>query len=129
MQQVEKTGMPCLDANPGMRRKITATHGWMPASGYGPYCTIPISSGIDSAFLRPCGLPSFTGARDEVKRLAEEYEARAAALAARALKERLDLSIEIRSMNGEQLIRPYRVRLCLCLDKPNGSSTCVGAAS
>lgn len=120
MQQVETTDTPCLDANSGISRKSTVTHGWMPASGYGPYCTIPISSGIDSSLLMPCGLPSFIGARHEVKRLAEEYAARAVELAARARLERLDLSMQIRGMDGQQLLRPYRIRLCLSLDMPKG---------
>src|SRR5690606_18468167 len=50
----------------------------------------------------------------------EEYADRAIALAAKAREERLDLSREIRGIGGEQLIRPYRVGLCLRLDKPNG---------
>ena len=120
MQQVETTDTPCLDANSGISRKSKVIHGWMPASGYGPYCTIPISSGIDSFLLMPCGLPSFIGARHEVKRLAEEYAARAVELAARARQERLDLSRQIRGMDGQQLIRPYRIRLCLSLDMPKG---------
>ena len=100
--------------------RITANHGWMPASGYGPYCTIPISSGIDGSLLMPCGLPSFIGARHEVKRLAEEYAARAVELAARARQERLDLSRQVRGMDGQQLLRPYRIRLCLSLDMSKG---------
>jgi hypothetical protein len=120
MQQTEKTGMPFFKANPSISQKIMVTPNWMPASGYGPYCTIPISSGIDSSLLMPCGLSSFIGARHDVKILAEEYAARAVELAVRARQERLDLSRQIRGLDGQQLLRPHRIRLCLSLDMPKG---------
>lgn len=103
-----------------LRQSITANDSWMPRSGYGPYCTIPISSGIDRALLGRCGVSSFIGARDEVKLVADGYAARAVALAAKARRDRLDLAREIRGVSGELLIRPYRVRLCLRLDRPSG---------
>lgn len=52
--------------------------------------------------------------------MAEEYAARAVELAARARLERLDLSMQIRGMDGQQLLRPHRIRLCLSLDIPKG---------
>lgn len=102
------------------RRSITADDNWMPKSGYGPYCTIPFSSGIGPARTARCGMLSFIGARHEAMLLAEEYAARAIALAARAQKERIDLSREVRGVDGQLLIRPYRVRLCLHLDESRG---------
>lgn len=95
----------------------TATNAWMPKSGDGPYCTIPISSGIDGASLKRCGLSSFASARHEIQLLADEYAVRAVALAAKATRERLRLSKEIRGPDGELLIRPNRLRLCLGLNK------------
>ena len=102
------------------RPRITANDNWLPRSGYGPYCTIPISSGVDPALLGRCGVPSFLGARDEVKLVAEGYAAWAVALVARAREERIDLAQEIRGMSDEPAIRPYRVRLCLRLDERRG---------
>jgi len=109
-----------VDTIEGARQRITANDGWMPRSGYGPYCTIPISSGIDRALLRRYGVPSFVGARDEVKFVAEGYAARAVALATKAQEDRLYLAREIRGVDDERLIRPYRVRLSLRLDMPSG---------
>lgn len=109
-----------VDNIEGARQRITANDGWMPRSGYGPYCTIPIAFGIDRALLRRFGVPSFVGARDEVKFVAEGYAARAIALATKAREDRLDLVHKIRGVDGEQLIRPYRVRLSLRLDMPSG---------
>lgn len=100
--------------------RITDNDNWMPRSDYGPYCTIPILSGVDPALLVSCGVPSFLGARDEVRALAEDYAARAVALAAKAREDRLDLGREVLGVDGERLIRPGRVHLYLRLDLPNG---------
>lgn len=96
--------------------RITASDRWMPKSGYGPYCTIPSSSGIDPSLLKSFGLPSFASARREIQLLAEEYAERAAALVARAKQDRIRLSQDVVDLDAEQLIRPYRLRLCLATD-------------
>lgn len=94
--------------------RITANHGWMPKSGYGPYCTIPASV-LDISKLRQRGLSSFADARRDIDLLADVYRERAAALVAIAKEQRLNLSQKIRGPNGELLIRPHRLRLCLSL--------------
>lgn len=87
--------------------------GWMPNSGYGPYCTIPFSAGVGDERCRSIGLASFVSARREARILADEYAGQALALKAKARQERHLLSIAIRGPGGEALIRPNRVRLCL----------------
>lgn len=90
---------------------------WIPRSGYGKYCTIPISDGADDRDLLQCGLASLTAARRDMQILADEYIAQAVDLVARARRERLQLSREIRGDSGERLIRPYRCRIWLDLNK------------
>ena len=53
------------DAEDGGPANVSVTYGWMPNSGYGPYCTIPISSGIGGTALIDCGLMSFANTRRE----------------------------------------------------------------
>ncbi|GAA3913944.1 hypothetical protein [Luteimonas lutimaris] len=90
---------------------------WIPRSGYGKYCTIPISDGAGVDQLSRCGLGSFTATRRDMQGLADEYIEQAVELVARARQERLRLSREIRGPSGERLIRPYRCRIWLDLDK------------
>ena len=100
-------------ASEGVSR-ITVSHGWMPKSGYGPYCTIPVPV-LDSLALRRCGFSSFADARCDIDLLADVYRERAAALVARAKEQRLTLSQQIRGLSGELLIRPHRLRLSLSM--------------
>ena len=102
------------------RSRVTATDDWMPESNNGPYSTIPFSTGIDPRLLEMCGLSSFAGARQEIKAAADDYVAWAVTLVAKARRERLDLSQEIRGDDGGLPIRPYRVRLCLGLERSTG---------
>lgn len=102
------------------KQGITDNDSWMPRSGYGPYCTIPLSSGTDPALFAACGISSFAATRREIRLLAADYAARAVELFVRARQERADLSREIRGINNEILIRPHRVRLCLLLDEERG---------
>ena len=63
--------------------------------------------------LRRAGLQSIAGMRAEAFALASEYSQRAISLRQRAKAERLALANKIVGQNGEPLIRPYRVRLCV----------------
>lgn len=112
----EPTETSCDGA--GDHQRITANDSWMPRSGNGPYSTIPIGSGIDDKLLRQCGMPSFLGARREIKLLASEYAALAVALVARAKVDRAALAREFSDANPT--IRPHRARLCLELNEARG---------
>lgn len=107
-------------ANSDEQHRITDTNHWMPRSGNGPYLTIPLVPSVDPRLLGKCGVPSFIGARDEVRRAANDYAAWAVALVDKARRDRLDLSRGIRDEDGGLLVRPHRVRLCLRLDMTNG---------
>lgn len=100
------------------QQRITSNRDWMPGSMNGPYATIPISSGIDSSLLQECGLPSFVGARREIRTAASEYAARAVALVARAKEERAVLAREFGT--AEPAVRRHRARLCLMLNEEEG---------
>lgn len=90
---------------------------WIPRSGYGKYCTIPFSDGADDRELSQSGLASLASARRGMRILAGEYITQAVELVAWAKQERLRLSREIKGPSGERLIRPYRCRIWLDLDK------------
>lgn len=94
--------------------------GWMPNSGYGPYCIIPFSAGIGDDMCRAIGLASFVSTRREARILADEYAGQALALKAKARQERHLLSIATRGPGGEALIRPNRLRLCLDWNRSAG---------
>lgn len=112
MQTAGAIDLPRLDTRTGVHRGITATHGWMPKSGYGPYCTIS-EAVLDGSALKGCGIPSFADARCEIESLAEIYAERATVLVGKAREQRLQLSQNIRGLDGEQLVRPHRLRLCV----------------
>lgn len=123
MQSAESTRVKCVEiqaANADDRNKITDTNHWMPRSGNGPYLTIPFASSVDSELLGKCGVPSFIGARDEVRRAANDYAAWSVALVDKARRHRFDLSRSIRDEDGGPLVRPHRVRLCMRLDMSTG---------
>ena len=98
------------DAEDGGAANVSVTYGWMPTSGYGPYCTIPISSGIGGTALIDCGLLSFADTRREVLTLAADYANRAMALVEKERRERLQLSLDVRGQAGEVLICPNPLR-------------------
>jgi len=119
MQSAESIQSPhvgSLVANTDDQPGVTDTNKWVPKSGNGPYLTIPFAPGADSKLLRKCGVPSFIGARDEIRCAANDYAACSVALVEKARNHRIDLSRSIRGADGSVLIRPYRVRLCLRLD-------------
>lgn len=105
-------------ANSDEQHRITDTNHWMPRSGNGPYLTIPLVPSVDPRLLGKCGVPSFIGARDEVRRAANDYAAWAVALVDKARRDRLDRSRGIRDEDGGLLVRPHRVRLCLRRMRP-----------
>ena len=63
--------------------------------------------------LRRAGLQSIAGMRGEAFALAREYSQSAVALRDRAKAERLAFSRKFVDQEGESLIRPFRVRLCV----------------
>ena len=93
--------------------EATSTGHWLPRSGYGPYCTIPIIPDLPEPMLRRAGLQSIAGMRAEAFALASEYSRSAIALRERSKAERLEFASKIVDQDGIPLIRPYRVRLCV----------------
>ena len=90
-----------------------STGHWLPRSGYGPYCTIPIIPDLPGPLLRRAGMQSIAGMREEALAMAREYSQSAIALRERAKAERVAFARKFVDQEGEPLIRPYRVRLCV----------------
>ena len=101
------------DVEDSRPRVVASGHAWLPRSGYGPYCTIPIVPDLPEPMLRRAGLQSIAGMRAEAFALASEYSRSAIALRERSKAERLEFASKIVDQDGIPLIRPYRVRLCV----------------